>query len=87
MTWSVRHGTITQISGFLIAPSFGTCPELVRLSAVSFDFDEYHFFVDLDWPRTFSESELLEMYEQMPSAASASHPAMSELSRLLGRRR
>ena len=57
--------------------------ELIRLSAVSFDED--HFAVDLDWPRKFSESELLEIYEGMPSAASASHPAMSELSRLLGR--
>ena len=34
-----------------------------------------------------SESELLERYERMPSAASANHPAMAELSRLLGRRR
>ena len=58
---------------------------LVNLSAVSYD--EGNVAVDLDWPRKFSESELLEIYEQMPSAASASHPAMSELSRLLGRRR
>ena len=63
--------------------------EIIRMSAVSYstDDDEDYFAVDLDWPRKFSESELLEMYEQMPSAASASHPAMSELSRLLGRRR
>ena len=39
--------------------------------------------VDLDWPRQFSESELLERYERMPSAAPI-HPAMAELSRLLG---
>ena len=42
--------------------------------------------VDLDWPRQFSESELLERYERMPSAA-PSHPAMAELTRLLGPRR
>ena len=59
--------------------------ELTRLSAIVYG-DE-HFAVDLDWPRKFSESELLEIYEGMPSAASASHPAMAELSRLLGRRR
>ena len=59
--------------------------ELIRLSAVSLN--DGQVTVDLDWPRKFSESELLEIYEGMPSAASASHPAMSELSRLLGRRR
>ena len=59
--------------------------ELIRLSAVSLN--DGQVTVDLDWPRKFSESELLERYERMPSAASASHPAMAELSRLLGRRR
>ena len=59
--------------------------ELVSLLAVSYD--DGNVAVDLDWPRKFSESELLEIYERMPAAASASHPAMSELSRLLGRRR
>ena len=58
---------------------------LLFLSALSLS--DGQVVVDLDWPRKFSESELLEMYERMPSAASASHPAMSELSRLLGRRR
>lgn len=43
--------------------------------------------VNLDWPQQFSESELLERYENMPSAASTRHPAMAELSRLLRRRR
>ena len=42
--------------------------------------------VNLEWPQQVSESELLERYENMPSAVSASHPAMPELSRLLGRR-
>ena len=58
---------------------------LVSLSAVSYD--DGNVAVDLDWPRKFSESELLEIYEQMPAAAPASHPVVSELSRLLGRRR
>ena len=43
--------------------------------------------VNLDWPQQFSESELLERYEKMPSAAGASHPALAELSRMLGRQR
>ena len=41
---------------------------------------------DLNWPQNFSESELLEKYEHMPSAAYARHPASTELSRLLGGR-
>ena len=43
--------------------------------------------VNLDWPQQFSESELLERYEQMPAAVSANHPAMAALAHLLGRRR
>ena len=58
---------------------------LLSLSAVALS-DE-RIAVNLDWPQKFSESELLERYERMPSAASANHPAMAELSRLLGRRR
>ena len=58
---------------------------LLRLSAITWSDDD--ITADLDWPRQFSESELLERYESMPSAASARHPAMAELSRLLGRRR
>ena len=42
--------------------------------------------VNLDWPQQFSESELLQRYENMPSAASSDHPAAADLSRLLGRR-
>jgi Fic family protein len=45
-----------------------------------------HVRVNLDWPQQFSQSELLERYENMPSAVSANHPAMPELSRLLGRK-
>ena len=58
---------------------------LIRLSAVVLRDDQVS--VDLDWPRKFSESQLLEIYERLPSAASADHPALAELSRLLGRRR
>ena len=42
--------------------------------------------VNMEWPQRFSQSELLDRYENMPSAVSANHPAMAELSRLLGRR-
>ena len=58
---------------------------LVGLSAIAFS--EERIAVNLDWPQQFSESELLEQYESMPSAASANHPAMAELARLLSRRR
>ena len=58
---------------------------LIRMSAVVLRDDQVS--VDLDWPRKFSESQLLEIYERLPSAASADHPALAELSRLLGRRR
>ncbi len=43
--------------------------------------------INLDWPQQFSQSELLERYERLPSAASSSHPAMAELTQLLNRRR
>ena len=59
--------------------------ELIDIHAIVYD--NGRVSVDLDWPRRFSESELLERYERMRPAASGSHPAMVELSRLLGRRR
>ncbi len=58
---------------------------LLMLSAITMNGHVYA--ANLDWPQQFSESELLEQYEQMPSAVSANHPAMAELSRLLSRRR
>ena len=58
--------------------------ELDDLSAIVGDVDSIS--VDLDWPQRFSESELLEQHERMPPASSAGHPALAELSRLLGRR-
>ena len=48
--------------------------------------DDGQVTADLNWPQKFSESELLERYEHMPTAASAWHPAATELSRLLGGR-
>lgn len=57
---------------------------LLDLSAIVFSGERID--VNLDWPQQ-SESGLLERWERMPSAASAEHPAMAELSRLLGRRR
>ena len=59
--------------------------DLFGLGAITMD--DGSISVNLDWPQQFSESELLERYENMPSAASTRHPAMAELSRLLGRRR
>ena len=59
--------------------------ELDDLSAIAGNEDRIS--VDLDWPQRFSESELLERYERMPSASSSGHPAMADLSRLLGRHR
>ena len=59
--------------------------ELIDINAIVYDNGQVS--VDLDWPRRFSESELLERYERMRPAASASHPATMELARLLGRRR
>ena len=58
---------------------------LLNLSAITLDGEQIS--VNLDWPQQFSESDLLERYENMPSAASTRHPAMAELSRLLDRRR
>ena len=58
---------------------------LLELGAADFQGDDIR--ANLEWPQQVSESELLEQYEKMPSAASANHPAMPELSRLLGRRR
>ena len=58
---------------------------LLELGAVDFQGDDIR--VNLDWPQQFSESQLLERCENMPSAVSTNHPAVPELSRLLGRRR
>ena len=57
---------------------------LLELSAVMLDGGR--IAANLDWPQLFAESELLDRYESMPSAVSTAHPAMSQLSQLLGRR-
>ena len=57
---------------------------LLELSAIILD--QGRIGANLDWPQLFAESELLDRYENMPSAASTNHPAMVQLSRLLGRR-
>ena len=41
--------------------------------------------INTDWPQQSSESSLADQWEQLPTAVSVSHPAMAELSRLLGR--
>ena len=42
--------------------------------------------INLEWPQRASETVMLDVMEQLRSAKSASHPAMADLSRLLGRR-
>ena len=59
---------------------------LFELGAISLDSGSTQIILNLDWPQQFSESELLERYENMPTAASTNHPAMAELRRLLRRR-
>ena len=59
---------------------------LSELGAISIATGSNQITLNLDWPQKFSESELLERYENMPTAASTNHPAMTELRRLLGRR-
>lgn len=56
---------------------------LIELEAIEFDGDLIQ--ARLDWPERFSQTELLDRYERMPTAVSTNHPAMAELSRLLGR--
>ena len=52
---------------------------LLQLGAISFESGSTEITLNLDWPQQFSESELLERYENMPSAASTNHPAAAEL--------
>ena len=48
--------------------------------------DETIIAANLDWPQQFSESELLDLYENLPAAAYSGQPPVAELSRLLGHR-
>ena len=72
----LKHGSRAQVRDLI---------GLIELEAVGFDGDLVQ--ARMEWPQQFSQSELLERYENMPSAVSTNHPAMAELSRLLGRRR
>ena len=56
---------------------------LFQLGAISLDSGSTQITLNLDWPQQFSESDLLERYENMPPAVSTNHPAMAELRRLL----
>ena len=56
---------------------------LLQLGAINIQGESSQIILNLDWPQQFSESELLERYEKMPSAVSTNHPAMAELRRLL----
>ena len=58
---------------------------LLDIGAIRID-DDGIITLNLDWPQELSESELLRRYENLPSAASANHPAMAALSQLLKRR-
>ena len=58
---------------------------LLNLGAISVN--DNRITLNLDWPQQLSESELLDRYENLPSAVSANHPAMAALSQLLNRRR
>ena len=49
------------------------------------EFEDGQFSIDLDWPQKYSESELLERFEKMPSASSHRSLIPADLSRLLGR--
>lgn len=59
---------------------------LLDVGAIEIDGDGI-ITVNLGWPQQTSESDLLHRYENLPSAVSASHPAMAALSQLLNRRR
>ena len=63
---------------------------LLELGAIgiigSDDEEDVQLTINLDWPQQFSETELLDLIENMTAAASTNHPAMAELRRLLGRR-
>ena len=58
--------------------------DLFNLGAVQYHDGE--FSVNLDWPRQFSESELIERLERGTSAASTNRPGMADLRALLNRR-
>ena len=76
----IHYGNLKHTVPALVRDIVG----LMNLGAIVRNGDQVS--ADLEWPQNFSESELLEKYENMPSAADARHPATAELSRLLGGR-
>lgn len=77
---AVHYNSLKFLERALIRDVIG----LIELKAIAIE--DGQFQVNLAWPQQVSESELLERYENMPSAVSARHPAMAKLSRLLSRR-
>ena len=63
--------------------------QLHRLSAITARQvqDAVYLSANLDWPQSFSETELMKRIENLPASASAGTPAMPDLARLLGRGR
>ncbi len=63
---------------------------LIDLNAVTLNaitLNDANVRINLEWPQQSSQSELLEQYEKMPPAVSMGHPAIAELSRMMGDRR
>ena len=86
---SIYSAIMSATYGYLKHPeraAIRDISELLELGAILLK-DDDQFTLNLDWPQQFSESELLERYENMSAAASTNHPAMAELRRLLGRHR
>ena len=84
---SIYSAVMSATYGYLKHPeraAIRDVSELLELGAILLN-DDDQFILNLDWPQQFSESELINRYRNMPSAASTNHPAMPELRRLLGR--
>ena len=84
---SIYSAVMSATYGYLKHPeraAIRDISELLELGAILLK-DDDQFILNLDWPQQFSESELINRYRNMPSAASTNHPAMPELRRLLGR--
>lgn len=60
--------------------------DLLALEAITIGVDGA-IAVNLDLPQRFGVSDLIEIYERMPSAAPFDHPAVADLVRLIRRRR